>query len=141
MKTAQRRKKKQAHAWSTKFVVISYIVSEPEEVWCDVRPKAVGKKRPDTIDELCSESSESSSAPDATMARWNDVFETRVTASQSTHRSEWSRTSENKASTERIQTFGCRPDARKRNSLLPLCKMWKRGPSLFRLLLKRCSRC
>ena len=46
MKTAQRRKKKQAHEWSTKFVLFSYIVSESEEVWFDVRPKAVGKKRP-----------------------------------------------------------------------------------------------
>ena len=41
-KTPQRRKKKQAHAWSTKFVVFSYIMSESEERWFDVRPKAVG---------------------------------------------------------------------------------------------------
>ena len=51
MKTAQRRKKKQAHAWITKFVVFSYVMSEFEEVWFDVRPKAVGKKRPCSIDE------------------------------------------------------------------------------------------
>ena len=31
-KTAQRRKKKQAHAWSTKFVVFSYIMSESKRV-------------------------------------------------------------------------------------------------------------
>ena len=41
-KTPQRRKKKQAHAWSTKFVVFSYIMSESKERWFDVRPKAVG---------------------------------------------------------------------------------------------------
>ena len=41
-KTAQRRKKEQAHAWSTKFVVFSYIMSESKEVWFDFRPKAVG---------------------------------------------------------------------------------------------------
>ena len=40
MKTAQRRKKKQAHAWSTKFV-FSHVMSESEEVWFDVRRKAV----------------------------------------------------------------------------------------------------
>ena len=70
MKTAQCRKKKQAHAWITKFVVFSCSMSESEEWWFDVRPKAVGKKRPCPIDELCSESSESSNALDATMARW-----------------------------------------------------------------------
>ena len=32
MKTAQRRKKKQAHAWITKCVVFSYIMSESEGV-------------------------------------------------------------------------------------------------------------
>ena len=31
MKTAKRRTKKQAHAWSTKFVVVSCIMSESEE--------------------------------------------------------------------------------------------------------------
>ena len=31
MRTVQRRKKKQAHAWSTKFVVFSYIMSESKE--------------------------------------------------------------------------------------------------------------
>ena len=46
MKTVQRRKRKQAHAWSTKFVVFSHIMSESEEVSFDVRPNAVGKKRP-----------------------------------------------------------------------------------------------
>ena len=71
-------------------------MSESEEVWFDVRPKAVGKRNPCPIDELCSESSESSSAPDATMARWYEAFEKRVTASQSTHRSEWSSSSETK---------------------------------------------
>ena len=40
------------------------------------------------MDELCSESSESSSAPDAIMDRLYEAFEERVTASQSTHRSE-----------------------------------------------------
>ena len=81
-KTAQRRKKKQAHAWSTKFVVFSYIMSESEEWWFDVRPKAVGKNRPCPVEELCSESSKSSSALDETMARWYEAFETRVTASR-----------------------------------------------------------
>ena len=88
MTTAQRRKKKQAHAWSTKFVVFSYIMSESEEVWFDVRLKAVGKNRPCLVDDLCSESFKSSSAPDETMDRWYEAFETRVTASQSTHWSE-----------------------------------------------------
>ena len=96
MKTAQRRKKKQAHAWSTKFVVFFHVMSESEEVWFDVRRKAVGKKRHCPIDELCSESSESISALDVTMARWYEAFETRVTASQSTHRSEWSSSPETK---------------------------------------------
>ena len=92
MKTAQRRMKKQAHARSTKFVVFSNIMSESEKVWFDLRPKAMGKTRPCPIGELCSESSESSSALDATMASCTK----RVTASQSTHRSEWSRSSETK---------------------------------------------
>ena len=65
-------------------------------MWFDVRPKAVGKKNPCPVDELCSESSESSSAPAATLARWYEAFETRVTASQSTHRSEWSSLQETK---------------------------------------------
>ena len=95
-KTVQRRKKKQAHAWSTKVCCFFVHMSESEEVWFDVRPNAVGKKRPCPIDELCSESSESSSALDATMARWYEAFEKRVTASQSTHRSEWSSPSETK---------------------------------------------
>ena len=51
MKHTQRRKKKQAQARSTKFVVFSYVMSEFEEVWFDVRPKAVGKNRPCSIDE------------------------------------------------------------------------------------------
>ena len=55
-------------------------MSYSEEVWFDVRPKAVGKKRPCTIDELCSESSESSSALDAMRARWYEAFQTRVAA-------------------------------------------------------------
>ena len=80
MKTAQHRKKKQAHAWNTKFVVFSYIMSGSEEVWCDVRPKAVGKKRPRSIDELCSESSESTSTFDAMTARWYEALETLVAA-------------------------------------------------------------
>ena len=52
-------------------------------MWSDVRPKGVEKKRHCHIDGLCSESSESSSAPRATMARWYEAFEKRVTASQS----------------------------------------------------------
>ena len=79
-----------------KGLVVSCSMSGSEEWWFDVRPKGVGKKRRCTIDELCSESSESSSAPDATVARWYEAFETRVTASQSTHRSEWSSPSETK---------------------------------------------
>ena len=94
-----------------------------KEWWFDVRPKAVGKNRPCPVEELCSGSSESSSALDATMARWYEAFEKRVTASQSTHRSEWSSPSETKPRQKRIQTFGCRRDARKRNSLPPLCQM------------------
>ena len=69
MKHTQRRKKKQAQARSTKFVVFSNVMSEFEEVWFDVRPKAVGKNRPCSIDEVCSESSESSSTFDAMTAR------------------------------------------------------------------------
>ena len=71
-------------------------MSGSEEWWFDVRPKGVGKKRRCTIDELCPESSESSSALDAMTARWYEAFETRVTASQSTHRSEWSSPTETK---------------------------------------------
>ena len=73
-----------------KGLVLSCSMSGSEEWWFDVRPKGVGKKRRCTIDELCPESSESSSALDAMTARWYEAFETRVTASQSTHRSEWS---------------------------------------------------
>ena len=80
MKHTQRRKKKQAQARSTQFVAFSYVMSEFEEVWFDVRPKAVGKKRPCPVDELCSESSESSSALDALTATWYEAFETRVAA-------------------------------------------------------------
>ena len=93
VKTAQRRKKKQAHAWSTKFVVFSCIMSESEEVWFDVRPKAVGKNRSCPIDELCSESSESSRALDAMTAKWYDAFETRAAACASSSwrlSSDWS---------------------------------------------------
>ena len=64
-----------------KVCFFSHVMSESEEVWFDVRPKTVGKKRPCPIDELCSESSESISALDVTMARWYEAFETRVTAS------------------------------------------------------------
>ena len=71
-------------------------MSESEEWWFDVRPKAVGKNRPCPVEELCSESSKSSSALDETMARWYEAFETRVTASQSTHRSELPSSSETK---------------------------------------------
>ena len=78
MKTAQRKKKKQAHEWITKFVVFSCSMSESEDRWFDVRPKGVGKKRPGPIDDLCSESCESSSATGATMARWYEAFETRA---------------------------------------------------------------
>ena len=42
--------------------------------------KQWGKKRPGSIDELCSESSESSSALDAMRARWYEAFQTRVAA-------------------------------------------------------------
>ena len=93
MKTARRKKKKQAHAWITKFVVFSHIMSESEEVWSDVRPKAVGKKRPCSIDELCSESSEPSSTFDAMTARWCEAFETRAAACASSSwrlSSDWS---------------------------------------------------
>ena len=112
MKTAQRKKEETSTRVKHKGLVLSCSMSESEEWWFDVRPKGVGKKRPCPIDDLCSESSKSSSAPDATMARWYEAFETRVTASQSTHRSEWPSSLRNKASRERIQTFGCRPDVR-----------------------------
>ena len=36
---------------SQSLLFFSYIMSESEEVWFDVRPKAVGKKRPCSIDE------------------------------------------------------------------------------------------
>ena len=35
------------------------------------------------------------------------------------------------------RTFGSRPDARKRNSPLHSFRVWKLGPSLFRLVLKK----
>ena len=96
MKTAQRSKKKQAHAWGTKFVVFSSIMAESEEWWFDVRSKAEGKKRPCPVGELCSEISESSSALEAMTARWYEAFEKRVAASQSTHQSEWTSPPETK---------------------------------------------
>ena len=78
MKTAQCRKKKQAHAWIPKVLVLSCSMLESEEWWFDVRPKGVGKKRPGRIDDLFSESSESSSTFDAMTARWCEAFETHV---------------------------------------------------------------
>ena len=51
-----------------------------------------GDGRPD---ELCSGSSDSSTS-DATTARWHEACKTRVAASQSTRRSEWSSPSETK---------------------------------------------
>ena len=111
--SAERRNKHTREA--LRFVVFSFNMSYSEEWWFDVRPKGVGKKRPCPIDDLCSESSKSSSAPDATMARWYEAHETRVTASQSTHRSEWPSPLRKKASRERIQTFGCRPDVFRSN--------------------------
>ena len=59
---------------------------DSEGWWFDIRPKGVGKRRPRLIHELFSESSESNSTLDATTARWNEAFETRVGASQSTFR-------------------------------------------------------
>ena len=53
----------------------------------------MGKRRPSPVDELLSESSESSSTSNAT-ARWYEAFETRVAVAQSTRRSEWSSSSE-----------------------------------------------
>ena len=98
--------------------------SETEEWWFDVRPKEVGKRRP-PIDELLAESSKSSSTSDATTARWCEAFGTRAAASQSTRRSEWSSPSGTRVWTKRD----------------PDLQVWKRGPSLFRLALKRSPRC
>ena len=53
----------------------------------------MGKKRPCIIDELCSESSESSSTFDAMTARWYEAFETRAAACASSSwrlSSDWS---------------------------------------------------
>ena len=61
---------------------------EAQEWWFDVRPKFVGKRRPRPIDELLSESSESTSTSDATTARWCEASETRAAASQSNRQSE-----------------------------------------------------
>ena len=55
-------------------------MSESEEWWFDVRPKAVRKNRPCPMHQLCSESSGSSSTFDAVTARWYEAFETRVAA-------------------------------------------------------------
>ena len=52
--------------------------SESEESWFEVCPKGVGRSQPRPIDELCSMSSDSSSASDATSARWYETFTTRV---------------------------------------------------------------
>ena len=70
-------------------------------------------RRPCLIDELCSECSESSSTSDATTARWYEAFQRRAAESQPTFRKA-RRLSPN----EGIQTFGRRPDARKRKSPL-----------------------
>ena len=60
--------------------------SESEEFWFEVRPTGVGRKQPRAFDAICSVSSDSSSSPDATSARWYETFETRVASSQSTPR-------------------------------------------------------
>ena len=92
---------------------------ETEEWWFDDHPKGVGKRRPRPIDELFSESSESSSTLHTTTTRWYEAFETRVAPSQSTRQSEVVKSLRHQAATEVIWTFGFRPDARKRTSSLP----------------------
>ena len=83
------------------------------EEWCfEVRPKGVGRKQPRPSDEMCSVSSDSRSAPDATSDRCHGTFATRVASSQSTRRL--------------CETSRWWPGGRKRQ-----------GSSLFRLVLKR----
>ena len=94
--------------------------SETEEWWFDVRPKGVGKRRPRPISDQAAHPTQRQ--PDGT-----ETFETRVAIAQSTWRAEW----ENEASTEGIRTFGCRPDARKRNSPLPSFRVQKRQKEPF----------
>ena len=120
-----RRKKRQArgpheHTRSTRLFFLLQNVRRirVRRVVVCVRPKGVGWKRPRWIDALFSEGSEPSSTSDATTARWYEAFETRVAASQSLRRSKCNPL-RNKASTEGIRTFGCRLDARKRNSRVP----------------------
>ena len=57
--------------------------------------RRVGKRRPRPIDDLFLDSSDSSRTSDATAARRCEAFETRVAASESTRRSEWSSPTEN----------------------------------------------
>ena len=105
-----------------------FIVSgepESEELWFDVRPKGVGKRRSCPIHELCSDSSAAS-----TMAA--QTFKTRVASSQPTHGRAASacrpkRLSPHKLSTDGTRTFGCRPDARSRKftaALVPSVEAW-----------------
>ena len=66
--------------------VCDSMARETEEWWFDVRSKGVGKRRPYLIEELCSQSSELSSTPDATTARWYEAFEAHVVSSPLTCR-------------------------------------------------------
>ena len=136
--TAQEhRKKTQARAPSRTHVMHEVGLLLPA---CQVslRPKSggsmsarrAGERRPRPIHKLFSEGSESSSTSDATTARWYEAFETHVAASQPTFRKsrrlgrgsvhgrgpspQSTRRSECSSSCG-VQTFGCRPDARKRN--------------------------
>ena len=50
--------------------------SASEEWWFEVRPKGTGRKQPRPTDEISSVSSDSSSSPGATSARWCETFAT-----------------------------------------------------------------
>ena len=97
--------------------------SETEEWWFDVRPKGVGKTWSRTVDELCSESFESSkmvrSIRDTCGCVTADLseietFEVCVQAPQ-----------KQQVSTTGTRTFGRQPDARQRNSPLPSSRLQK----------------
>ena len=82
--------------------------SKSEEWWSvEARPKGNGTKQPRPIDVICSVSSDSSSTPDATTARWYEAFATRsfvrVDPSVGVVRSP-----KNSASIEECETSRCR---------------------------------
>ena len=104
-RSAEQDKEEETSTRSLSFALFKFrgVIFSPDmsnefgsEEWCfEVRRKGVGSKQPRPSDEMCSVSSDSSSATDATSDRCHGTFATRVASSQSTRRlcetSRWGR--------------------------------------------------